>query len=196
MTRIAEIIESTTTTFTAGSYELLAAPAFGSLVRAEGRTSCSAYGLVYAIHTGSPEQGGRAVVRGREGMYDGDIYAANPDLEAVLQTEFMAATVGYCDGPLIRQHLPAQPPPVHYSVYTCDADELVRFTKRFDFLRSVLYAGDLPSDELIGAFLRQAGEAHTDPYAFLITAGRQLATLLRDDHQRLMALIEQIRPAM
>lgn len=194
MTRIAEIIESTTTTFVAGTYQLLTAPPFGSLIRAEGRETCAAYGLVYAIHTSSREQGGRAVVRGREGMYDGDIYAANPDLEAVLQTEFTALTVGYCDGPVIRQHLPAQPPPVHYSVYACDADEIMRFTRRFDFLRTLLQAPNVPADELIGAFLRQAAEAHPDPWSFLVTAGRQLAALLRDDHGRLMALVEQIRP--
>ena len=56
---------------------------------------------------------------------------------------------------------------------------LVRFTSRFDFLRTVLQAGDIPADELIGAFLRQAATAHADPYAFLVAAGRQLAGLLR-----------------
>ena len=86
MTRIAEIIEATTTRFVAGSYQMLDAPAFGALVRVEGRDGCAAYGLVYEISTGSREQGGRAVVRGRPGMYDEEIFAANPDLEAVLQT--------------------------------------------------------------------------------------------------------------
>lgn len=194
MTRIAEIIEATTTRFVAGSYQMLDAPAFGALVRVEGRDGCAAYGLVYEISTGSREQGGRAVVRGRPGMYDEEIFAANPDLEAVLQTEFTALTVGFCDGPVIRHHLPAQPPPIHYSVQPCDAAEIGRFTTRLDFLRALVNAADVPADELIGAFLSQAAQAAPDRHAFLVRAGRQLAMLLRNDHQRLMALLEHLRP--
>ncbi len=76
--RIGEIIESNTTKFIAGAYELHAAPPFGSLVRAEGRDTCVAYGLVYNISTTSREMSGRALVRGREGMYDADIYSGEP----------------------------------------------------------------------------------------------------------------------
>ena len=64
--RIAEVIESSTVGFTAGAYELLDAPPFGSLVRAQSRAAGSAvYGLVYDIRTGSREPGGRATIRGR-----------------------------------------------------------------------------------------------------------------------------------
>jgi hypothetical protein len=54
-------------------------------------------------------------------MFDEDIYLGNPDLAAVLQTEFQALIVGYCEGATIRQHLPAYPPPTHYSVYRAGA---------------------------------------------------------------------------
>ena len=192
--RIGEIIESNTTSFVAGAYQLLHAPPFGALVRAEGRDGCAAYGLVYNIETTSREMSGRAIVRGREGMYDGDIYLENPDLEAVLQTEFRALIVGYCDGPTIRQHLPAHPPPIHYSVYLCDEDELRRFTKRLQFCRTILNAPDVPQEELLAATLRQAAAAQPDPHAFLVTAGRSLAVLLREEHARLLAIVERMRP--
>ena len=192
--RIGEIIESNTTSFVAGAYQLLHAPPFGALVRAEGRDGCAAYGLVYNIETTSREMSGRAIVRGREGMYDGDIYLENPDLEAVLQTEFRALIVGYCDSPTIRQHLPAYPPPIHYSVYLCDEDELRRFTERLQFCRTVLNAPDVPQEELLAATLRQAAAAQPDPHAFLVTAGRSLAVLLREEHARLLAIVERMRP--
>jgi hypothetical protein len=192
--RIGEILESNTTRFVAGTYQLHQAPPFGALVKAEGRDGCAAYGLVYNIETTSHELGGRAIVRGRDGMYDGDIYAENPDLEAVLQTEFHALIVGYCDGPTIRQHLPAYPPPTHYSVYQCDADELHRFTERLQFCRTVLNASDVPQEELLAATLRQAAAYWPDPHAFLVAAGRSLAVLLRQDHARLLAVLERIRP--
>ena len=192
--RIGEIIESNTTTFVAGTYQLLQAPPFGALVRAEGRDSCAAYGLVYNIQTTSREMSGRALVRGREGMYDDAIYRENPDLEAVLQTEFQALIVGYCEGQAIRQHLPSHPPPTHYSVYLCDADELRRFSERLHFCRTVLQAADVPQEELVAATLRLAAACWPDPHGFLVNAGRSLAVLLREDHARLLAIVERIRP--
>ncbi|HEX6291778.1 MAG TPA: hypothetical protein VFZ66_21510 [Herpetosiphonaceae bacterium] len=192
-TPIGEIIEANSTAFVAGTYRLLDAPPFGALVRADGQDGCAAYALVYDIHTASRELGGRAVVRGREGMYDRDIYAENPDLEVVLQTEFRALVVGFCDGPTIRQYLPPLPPPVHYSVHVCDADELRRFMTRLDFLPTVLSAHDAPADELLAAALRHAAECQEDRYQFVVNAGRQLALLLRDDHARLMTILQRIR---
>ncbi len=192
-TPIGEIIETSSTGFVAGAYRLLDAPPFGALVRAGGPGGCTAYGLVYDIHTVSQEWSGRAVVRGRDGMYDDAIYAANPDLETVLQTEFRALIVGFCDGPTLRQHLPPLPPAIHYSVHPCDDDELRRFTERLDFLPTVLNAADLPADELLAAALRHAAAVHPDPRAFTIRAGRQLALLLRDDHPRLMTILQRLR---
>jgi hypothetical protein len=192
-TPIGEIIEANSTAFVAGTYRLLDAPPFGALVRADGHDGCAAYALVYDIHTASRELGGRAVVRGREGMYDRDIYAENPDLEVVLQTEFRALVIGFCDGPAIRQYLPSLPPPVHYSVHICAAEELRRFTERLDFLSTVLAAPDAPADELLAATLRRAAEVQPDRYNFIVRAGRQLALLLRDDHARLMTILQRIR---
>ncbi|MFV9503919.1 MAG: HAS-barrel domain-containing protein [Oscillochloridaceae bacterium umkhey_bin13] len=199
MTRIAEIIEASTTRFTAGAYELLAAPPFGSLVRATTRTpGMGIYGLVYEIRTGSREPGGRAVVRGRtysgRELYDDEIYQAHPDLAEVLQTEFSALTVGFGTGEQIQQYLPPQPPPVHYSVYACDAAELARFSATSACLRSILFAPQIPSDELVAAYLRAAAQSHPDPTAFLVRSGRELAGLLKDDYDRLTALLERIRP--
>lgn len=192
--RIGEIIEANTTRFVAGSYHLHQTPPFGALVRAEGRDGCSAYGLVYNIETTSREMSGRALVRGREGMFDEDIYAANPDLEAVLQTEFHVLIVGFCDGPVMRQHLPAFPPPTHYSVHLCDEDELRSFTERLQFCRTVLQAADVPHEELLAAALRLAAASRSNPHTFLVNAGRTLAMLLREDHARLLAIVERIRP--
>jgi len=190
---IGEVIEANSTSFVAGTYRLLDAPPFGSLVRADGPNACAAYALVHDVHTASRELYGRAVVRGREGMYDHDIYTENPDLEAVLLTEFRALIVGFCDGPTVRQYLPPLPPAIHYSVHICSDDELRRFVDRLDFLPTVLAAPDAPADELLAAMLRRAADVQTDRYAFVVAAGRQLALQLRDDHSRLMAILQRIR---
>lgn len=200
--RIGEVIESTTTRFTAGAYELLAAPPFGALVRAQAREqSAAVYGLVYEIRTGSKEPGGRAMVRGRtytgRDLYDAEIYAEHPDLAEVLQTEFSAITVGFAEGDQLYQYLPPQPPPVHYSVYPCDEAELVRFTESSDFFRAVLFSFQIPGDEALAAVVRAAARARTargDDHAYLVRAGRAAAALLKDDYDRLQAIVRRIRP--
>src|SRR5215470_15750887 len=184
-TRIGEVIESTTTSFTAGAYELLQAPPFGALVRAQARSEAMAvYGLVYDIRTGSKEPGGRALVRGRtyagRELYDAEIYHEHPDLAEVLQTEFSAITVGFLEDGRIHQYLPPQPPPVHYSVYECTGDELVRFSEVTDFFRTLLFANQIPSDELLAAIIRSAARARAGTQggerAYLVHAGREVAS--------------------
>jgi hypothetical protein len=201
--RIGEVIESTTTGFTAGAYELLEAPPFGALVRAQARAeSMAVYGLVYEIRTGSKEPGGRALVRGRtyagRELYDAEIYREHPDLAEVLQTEFSAITVGFIEDGQIYHYLPPQPPPVHYSVYECTGEELVRFTEATDFFRTLLFAYQIPSDELLAAVIRAAARARaTTPNAdraYLVRAGREVASLLKDDYDRLTAILRRIRP--
>jgi HAS barrel domain len=201
-TRIGEVIESTTTSFTAGAYELLQAPPFGALVRAQARSAAMAvYGLVYDIRTGSKEPGGRALVRGRtysgRELYDAEIYHEHPDLAEVLQTEFSAITVGFVDGGNVHQYLPPQPPPVHYSVYECADAELAQFTEATDFFRTLLFAYQIPSDELLAAVIRAAARARAaagDERAYLVHAGREVASLLKDDYDRLTAILRRIRP--
>jgi hypothetical protein len=202
MVRIGEVIESTTTSFTAGAYELLAAPPFGALVRAQARAEGMAvYGLIYDIRTGSKEPGGRALVRGRtysgRELYDAEIYHEHPDLAEVLQTEFSAITVGFSEGGRVRQYLPPQPPPVHYSVYECTDEELIGFSAATDFFRTLLFAYQIPSDELLAAVIRasaQARAASGGERDYLVYAGREVASLLKDDYDRLTAILRRIRP--
>ena len=199
-TRIGEVIEANTTGFTAGAYELLDAPPFGALVRAQARADdAGVYGLVYDIRTGSKEPGGRALVRGRtyagRELFDDEIYREHPDLAEVLQTEFSALTVGFVEGARVYQYLPSQPPPVHYSVYECTGDELVRFSESTDFFRTLLYANHIPGDELLAAVIRRAARARAgDERAYLVRAGRDVASLLNDDYDRLTGVLRRIRP--
>lgn len=199
--RIGEVIEATTTSFTAGAYELLTAPPFGALVRAQARAEdMLVYGLVYDIRTGSKEPGGRALVRGRtysgRELYDDEIYQEHPDLAEVLQTEFSAITVGFSRAGRLFQYLPPQPPPVHYSVYECSGDELARFSETSDFFRTLLFAYQIPSDELLAAVIRSAAHARgpDGERPYLVQAGREVALLLKDDYDRLTAILRRIRP--
>ncbi|WP_129671369.1 HAS-barrel domain-containing protein [Candidatus Chloroploca sp. Khr17] len=199
MQRIGEVIEASTTRFTAGAYELLEAPSFGVLVRAVTRDpSLDVYGLVYEIRTSSKDPGGRALVRGRtysgRELFDEEIYAEHPDLAEVLQTEFSALTVGYVADGQICHYLPPQPPPVHYSVYAATSAEMVRFSEVTSFFRGVLFAAQIPGDELLAASIRGFARVRPDGEPYLLRAGREVAGLLKDDYDRLTALLRRIRP--
>lgn len=197
--RIAEIIEASTQHVVAASYELLTAPAFGSLVRIHtSDAQVMVYAVVYDIRTQSREPGGRAVVRGQsytgQALYDDEIYRAHPDLREVLQTEFSAWVIGFRRGDSVAQRLPGLPPPVHYTVAACDDAELRHFGAQFGYMRMIIQAAQLPGDELLAALVRQIAHAHgADARAYVVRAGRELAVLLRDDFERLRQLLMQIR---
>jgi hypothetical protein len=191
--RIGELIEVTSHALVAQSVRLHQAPPLGSFVRAAG-PSGPVYAVVCEVRTTSLEAGGRPIARGYADVIDEQIYQANPDLELVLRTEFQALCVGYeaADGP--RQHLPPQPPPLHYSVYACSPAEVRRFVARLDYLRALLAAGPPLADELTAANLRQAAAAFGAARdEFLVRAGRALALLLHDDYDRLAVLLRRLR---
>ena len=197
--RIGEIIESSTLGFTAGSYTLLQAPAFGALVQAHTPdATVRVYAVVYDIRTQSREPGGRAVLRGRSyagrDLHNEEIYQAHPDLSEVLQTEFAALVVGYRRGDVVVQRIPGAPAPVHYSVEPCDDDELRRFGREFGYLRMLMQATQLPTDELIAALIRQIAAAHgAEARQYAVRAGRELTVVLREDFERLRQIVSRIR---
>jgi hypothetical protein len=181
---------------------------------------CELYAVVSETRTASLEAGGRPIARGHEDVVDAAIYHENPDLEHVLRTEFKALLVGFRSAPAtpawaesdgqptkarpmpgsrdggIFQHLPPLPPPLHYSVYACTPAEIVAFTERLDFLRTLLAAPPGLADELAAATARAAAAAHggRGGDAFLLRVGRELAVLLRDDYDRLTAVLRRLRP--
>jgi hypothetical protein len=206
--RVGEIVDATSQEFVAQSVRLHEAPAFGSLVRvplpAGGTAGANAgygseavlYGVVSAASTGSLEVGGRPIARGHADVWDADIYRENPDLEHVLRTEFRALLVGYrTPAGAVRQHLPDLPPRLHFSVYACASDEIVAFSSRLEYLRTLLAAPAGVADELVAANVRLAAEAHgRERSGFLLRVGRELAMLLRDDYCRLTAVLRRLTP--
>jgi hypothetical protein len=186
------VIETSTTGLVAQACVLEVAPPFGSLVRVEAPPG-RIYGLVAEIRTGGLEPGSQAIMRGRAGVRDAAIFRENPDLSSVLRTEFRALLVGFREQGLIRQYLPSQPPPLHWSVYACDPLESAAFAEQLDYFRTVLAANDAPADELVAANLRQMRLARSFDSSFATRAGRELARLLKRDYDRLSAILRRFQ---
>jgi hypothetical protein len=195
--RIGEIIETGTTGFVAESLDprLNRPPALGSLVKVEVGDGGCVYGVVSHGTTAGLDPGRRAVRRSTEQVYDQAIYDEHPELRHTLRTEFSVLLVGCVEDGDIRQHLPAQPPPLHYSVHQCTEEEVRAFSERLYYLRLLLAApGEVPSEQLLAAHVRQAYRQRGQDREWLERAAREIAALLKHDYERLMTVLYGIEP--
>jgi hypothetical protein len=191
--KIAEVIEASSAEFTAQCYKLDQAPPLGSLVKTRDKVS-EIYGVVYNVVTHSIEPGRRVVARGENLEAEEEIFKANPQLSRLLITDFAVLIVGHVDGKSWHHHLPPKSASIHSFVYTCQLEEVRAFTQSLDFL-SLLVNAKIPVsvDEVTGACLRYASQAHHDPQAFLVKAGKEMARMLSSDIQRLNSLLKRLK---
>ena len=193
--RVGEVIEASTTEFTAQCYELYQLPPLGSLVKTilplEGPVEL--YGIVYHATTASLEPGRRPIARGKDEDSEEAIYQSNPQLSKLLRSEFSTLVVGYKDEK-VRHYLPPQPARIHGFVYQCHPDEVREFSQSFDFLNILLNTNlPVPAGELIAACLRRMSQVYEDRQAFLVAAGKELAILLSGELNQLKAILGRLR---
>jgi len=200
--RIGEIIETMSTGFVAESFELNRPPALGSLVivrlPAEVRGASAGmdlYAVVTYGRTAGLDPSRRAVCRSTDTVYDQAIYQEHPELKRILRTEFGAALVGFFADGQVLQHLPAQPPPLHFSVQTALAEEVRRFTDRLHYLRLLLtISGEVSPLQVMAANVREVYRHRGNDRIWLDAAAREIATLLKNDHEALLTVLYAIDP--
>jgi hypothetical protein len=187
--KVGEIVAVATTTFTAQSYELNRAPAFGALLRVPVPGETTYYALCYGAQTGAIEPGRHAVAWGRFDDED-DIYRRQPQLSQVLRTTFDALLVGYSNGGAVVQRVPAMPPRLHALVYEATREEVALFNADLGYLRFVLRTPLPNADDFIAATIDHAQRAMGGDRAFLVSAARSVARLLEPEHERVMNILE------
>jgi len=191
--RVGEVIEASTTDFTAQCYELYQMPPLGSLVKT-GSPELELYAVVYNATTTSLEPGRRPIARGRDEESEEAIYKSSPQLEKLLKSEFGALVVGHKVSDKVYHYLPPKPAHIHSFVYLCPSEEVKEFSQSFDFLSILLGTSlALPKDELISACLRQMSQVQEDSHHFLVAAGKELASRLSGDFNQLRAILERMR---
>lgn len=205
---IAEVIETATTEFLAQCLEpedlsFPVMPPFGSWVKAVDEESRNQiYAVVYYATTSPIDSVHRARALGLSLQ---ELRAQQPQIFAMLKTEFRAAIVGFqqpAEAPhaeaqqdsraIIYQHLPPRPPQVHQAVYHCEVEEIILFTEKLDFLRTLLQMGGAPVDALVAATIREIYSLRQADRSWLVQAGRTLSLLLKDDYDRLRLILNQI----
>ncbi|MEO1622317.1 MAG: HAS-barrel domain-containing protein [Cyanobacteria bacterium J06632_3] len=207
---IAEVIETSTTEFLAQCLEpedlsFPAMPPFGSWVKAYDEEAANQiYGVVYHATTSPLDSVHRARALG---MSLDDLREQQPQIFAMLKTEFRVAIVGFVPmkasrkrkgemvlGDRTYQHLPPRPPQVHQAVYRCDPKEVVQFTTEFDWLRTLLQVSGVPTESLAAAAIREVYNLRDLDRDWLVQAGRTVSVLLKDDYDRLRMILSQIHP--
>ena len=191
--RAGEIIEASTTGFVAQSYELYDLPPLGALVKT-GDGTTELYGIVYNAVTESIEPGRRPLARGKDEPSPEAVYRANPQLASLLRSEFSAIVVGHRRDGKLRHYLPPTPARIHGFVFACPPDEVREFSASLAFLDILLGTTlPMPVEEVTGAALRLMADAHDDRRAFLVAAGKELATKLGADFNRLRAVLGRLK---
>lgn len=192
--RLGEVVESTSTSFTAQSYVLHDVPALGSLIRANSG-DLTIYGIVQYAATTSIDAGRRPIARGAQLADEAAVFSENPQLEKLLQTDFEALVVGFAAGTGIYHHLPPRPVRVHAFVYQCTPVDVRAFTERLDFLSIVADSSmSVAVDEILAACVREAAQARVGDRTFLVQAGLQLARIVGPDTARLTAILKRTKP--
>jgi hypothetical protein len=186
---IAEVIETATTEFLAQCLEpedlsFAVMPPFGSWVKATDEESGNqVYAVVYHVTTSPIDSVHRARALGLSLQ---DLREQQPQIFAMLKTEFRAAIVGFLPparngkngaggtrvNPVVYQHLPPRPPQIHQAVYYCESEEIIRFSDQLDFLRTLLQVAGAPVDGLTAAAIREIYQLRQADRAWLVEAGR------------------------
>ncbi|MGC1308194.1 MAG: HAS-barrel domain-containing protein [Phormidesmis sp.] len=201
---IAEVIETSTTEFLAQCLEpedlsFPAMPPFGSWVKAYDEEAANQiYGVVYHATTSPLDSVHRARALG---MSLDELREQQPQIFAMLKTEFRVAIVGFVPtrekDKIARpfyQHLPPRPPQVHQAVHQCKAAEVIRFTEELDWLRTLLQVSGVPTESLAAATIREVYNLRDLDRDWLVNAGRMVSVLLKDDYDRLRMILSQIHP--
>ena len=131
----------------------------------------------------------------RDEENEAEVYLSNPQLSKLLRSEFRALVVGYRQGDRIFQCLSPKPARIHGFVYPCSPEEVKQFSRSFDFLNTLLKARlDISVEALTSAALREMSQVYgAEKHAFLVSAGKELATLLSQDYGQLKAILKGLK---
>jgi hypothetical protein len=199
MKRIGEVIASATTFFTAqalrdpdAGLNMPKAPPFGSFVRAHLEDEgIDVFGVVYHAETTSFDATHRPMALNLSRQ---ELREQQPQIFELLRTDFSLVITGFRDEGRIHHYLPPCPPQVHDFVYACTVTEVAAITDSMDFLRTLITFSQAPSEELAASVIRTAYRLRGEDRTFLLAAGRTLANLLRNDYDRLGAVMQRLTP--
>ncbi len=204
---IGEVIETSTIEFLAQCLEpeelnFPAMPPFGSWVKSfDEESGNKIFSLVTNVTTAPIDSVHRARALG---LTLAELKEQQPQIFAMLKTEFRAIIIGFETPPTneengyspsdgsIFQYLPPRPPQIHQAVFRAEPVEIIKFTNNPDFLRVLLQLPNAPVESLIAATLRESYSLRGGDRQWLVSAGRTLSVLLKNDYDCLKYILSQV----
>ncbi len=173
-------------------------PQFGDMVKTPLTETSAVFGLIYNVQVEDDLAVRQLILAGE---MEPEIIKDQRE-NRLVPIELSILAVGHQQNRRISHGLPPQPPLSLDELTICNDTDLRAFTRitdhayRFDYLRLVLNAPNVPADELLIASLNRTAQAHPPETRrrFLLTAGRELARLLSFDMMRLDGILQRIKP--
>lgn len=194
---IGRVLRASTAGFVVGCrVGQLAAPAFGSLVKAQPVEEREAiYGLIYNINVDDDPLVRRLVLaeNQRENVMN------DQRRNRLLPIEMSVLAVGYSLNGSLFHGLPPRPPLNLDPVVLCEEPvELREFTDRLGYLRLILRTmySDVPVDQLLIAHIRQLYTLRGEDQEWQARVIGELIELLRSNYDALVPVLEALGEAM
>ena len=187
---IAEVIGASTGQFVAELYKEAILPRLGSWVQVSQSDDTVIYGLVCQAEMGPFDEHRRPVALKRTPE---ELRTEMPHVLELLRTTFRVTVCAHRDNQgHLRQTLPVRPVRIHDGVQLCDGDFVQQVGAPYDFLRILVNLADptVPVDEVLVAVLADIAAAHSGDDE-VVSAGRALSRLFKDDHERLQSILRR-----
>ena len=167
-------------------------PVFGALVKTEiTHRATTVYGLIFNIEMNTDDSGMTKLLSVSDHARPEDLDYARSKL---IPLDVSVLCVGYAEKGKLRYGLPPQPPVALREIEPCDAEEIMLFTQRPEYVKLVIESRNLPCDELLAASIRMSADAQPEAKRneFLLLHGRELARLMGFDSARLENVLRRI----
>ncbi len=194
---VGRVLRSSTAGFVVGCrVGQLAAPAFGSLVKAQAEEQNEAiYGLIYNINVDDDPLVRRLVLaeNQRENVIN------DQRRNRLLPIEMSVLALGYSQDGNLYHGLPPRPPLNLDPVVLCEEPvELRQFTDHLGYLRLILRTmySDVPVDQLLISHIRQLTRLRGEDHEWQARVVNELIELLRSNYDALVPVLEALGEAM
>lgn len=177
--KVGEIVETSTTRYTAQAYEYDIAPAFGSFVQTTSGSD-TVVGVVTEVTTSTLDESRKPMALGDTKSSLEDTLASHPQLSKLVHTYF-TVRITHVNG---TDTAPDKPPHLHEGVTTISDSDTKKLIESPDYLARLLDTSDDVLEKHLGYI------ASLDEKA-LISASERISRLLKDDYGRLQRVLKQ-----